>query len=442
MTRWEPSTRFWACELSMKGLLFTYLLTYGGAVLSLFNPFYGLLVYICFANLKPEDLWFWSVPAGNFSRIVAIAFLLGWIIHGCGNWDFGRAKPVVYALLAFWAWCIISAIFAPDSAAAWSYVEAKSKIFLPTIAGTTLLDSKEKVKQLAWAIALSQGYVAYDLNMTYFGGFNRMQFSGFGGMDNNSQAIAMVTGAGLSFFLGLTERRWGLRLLALASAALMVHTVMFAFSRGGMLALCVTAVISTYFICRQAKHLWALVLAAIVSVAMLGPEVTERFLSSFAEQEERDASAQSRVDMWIDCVDAMLKNPILGVGPAGWPAIATEYGWPPGKEAHTLWLQAGAELGIPGLFFLLSFYGICIFKLWRLWLNRNLAEPYYVEMGTMVIVSLLGFIVAAQFVSLVGLEIPYYVALVGIGTLILAGPEWGVDRVRSAESPSTNNGNQ
>ena len=28
----------------MKGLLFTFALTYGGAVISLFNPFYGLLI--------------------------------------------------------------------------------------------------------------------------------------------------------------------------------------------------------------------------------------------------------------------------------------------------------------------------------------------------------------------------------------------------------------
>ena len=46
----------------MKGLLFTYLLTYGGAVVSLFRPFHGLLIYICFAIIKPEALWYWSVP--------------------------------------------------------------------------------------------------------------------------------------------------------------------------------------------------------------------------------------------------------------------------------------------------------------------------------------------------------------------------------------------
>ena len=46
----------------MKGLIFTYLLTYGGAAVSLFRPFTGLLIYVCFAIIKPDAL---SVLVGS-----------------------------------------------------------------------------------------------------------------------------------------------------------------------------------------------------------------------------------------------------------------------------------------------------------------------------------------------------------------------------------------
>src|SRR5262249_25648756 len=82
-----------------KGLIFTYLLTYGGAAASLYRPFYGLLVYICFAIVRPEAMWYWAVPEGNYSRIVAIALLVGWALHGFGSWKLGRAKGVVVALI-------------------------------------------------------------------------------------------------------------------------------------------------------------------------------------------------------------------------------------------------------------------------------------------------------------------------------------------------------
>src|SRR5947207_9680144 len=79
----------------MKGLIFTCALIYGGAVTSLLRPFYGFLIYVTFATLRPKVLWFYSVPRGNYSRIVAVAFLLGWLLHGAGSWAFGKASAVV-----------------------------------------------------------------------------------------------------------------------------------------------------------------------------------------------------------------------------------------------------------------------------------------------------------------------------------------------------------
>src|SRR5579862_7203258 len=93
----------------MKGLLFTYLMTYGGAAAALFNPYFALLIYICFAIIKPEDLWYWSVPQGNYSRIVAIGMLAGWAIHGFGSWRFGRAGVIVAAAVAYLCWYGLSA---------------------------------------------------------------------------------------------------------------------------------------------------------------------------------------------------------------------------------------------------------------------------------------------------------------------------------------------
>ena len=58
-----------------KGLIFTYGMTAVGAVGGLVSPFFGLLVYVCFAIVRPDYMWFWSVPQGNYSRIIAVAML-------------------------------------------------------------------------------------------------------------------------------------------------------------------------------------------------------------------------------------------------------------------------------------------------------------------------------------------------------------------------------
>lgn len=405
----------------MKGLLFTYGLTYGGAVVSLFNPFVGLLIYICFAIMRPDFLWYWSVPfGGHYSRIVAVALLCGWALHGFGDWRLGRGRAIVAVLASFWVWSLISTVNAPDKAVALHFVESMFKIVLPFLVGITLIDSVQKLKQLAWVIVLSQGYVAYELNSSYYAGFNRVQQIGFGGMDNNSNAIAMVTCVGLAFFLGLQAQGWWRKALAFGLAVLMAHVVMFAFSRGGMLALIITGAAAFTLIPKQPKYYLVFALGVLLALRLAGGEVRGRFWTVFADPAVRDVSAQSRVDLWADAWDAMLKRPLLGLGPDHWPLVAQEYGWKAGKEAHSLWLQIGAELGFPGLLFLILFYGLCMARLWPL-TRRNYpaTDPWHQYGARMVIASLVGFAVAAQFVTLEGLEVPYYITLIGAGVLKL-----------------------
>ena len=80
----------------MKSLIFVYLLTYGGAAAALLNPLVGLYIYILFAILKPESLWSFSVPlGGHYSRIVAIAMLIGWAWQGFGNWNLRGCRRTI-----------------------------------------------------------------------------------------------------------------------------------------------------------------------------------------------------------------------------------------------------------------------------------------------------------------------------------------------------------
>src|SRR5262245_28339676 len=129
----------------MKGLLFTYVLTYGGAAASLFNPFIGLLVYICFAVLKPEQMWHWSVPEGNYSRIVALALLFSWAMRGCGTWQFGKATRSIVALLSFLGVAIFGSLVSAHPEVAWISIDALLKIVLPFLVGVTTMDSVAKL---------------------------------------------------------------------------------------------------------------------------------------------------------------------------------------------------------------------------------------------------------------------------------------------------------
>jgi probable O-glycosylation ligase (exosortase A-associated) len=407
----------------MKGLVFTYALTYGGAVFSLFNPQVGLLIYICFAIIKPESLWYWSVPQGNYSRIVAIALLIGWAARGFGRWEFGEARGIVTAFVGYWLWSALSITWSIDRGVAFASVESLTKILLPFLVGITTIDSVQKVKQVAWVIALSQGYVAFEMNMSYFSGYNRLQEEGFGGMDNNSNAIALVTCTGLAFFLGLdVPKLWG-KALAFAAAALMAHAILFSFSRGGMLALVVTGIVSFILLPKTWINLLVFAGGALAALQLAGAQVVARFGTSFAGEGHRDHSAESRLELWSACWDIMQKRP-WGIGADQFGFVVAQYGYRPGKLAHTLWLQVGAEVGFIGLGCLVLFYALCVVRLWPLARNKRATpDPWFPVAGRMVVASLIGFAVSAQFVSLKGLEVPFYVVLIGAAVLKLcSGP--------------------
>ena len=406
----------------MKGLLFTYLFTGGGSITGLFRPFYGFLVYVAFAIIKPEMMWPWAVPKGRYSFIIAMGMLLGWVWTKRASFNFGKSFGVAALLMAYLGWAWFDAFFPKNQIMSWDYVDRLARIAIPFMIALTCITSTKELKQLAWTIVLAQGYVAYELNSYYFSGYNVLRYDGFGGMDNNSAAIALVTGIGIAFFLGVHSVSLFERGTAFLFAALMGHAIMFSFSRGGMLGMVVTGIV-TFIVMPKRPRTYAMLVGAVCIAAwMAGPEVRERFMTTFVKDgEEREASAQSRVDLWTDCWDVMKKNPILGCGPNHWPLIASDYGWPHGKEAHSLWMQTGAEMGFVGLGLYLSFYLLCIFRLWVLtWKRSHVEDPWHKYTARMAVSGLSGFVVSAQFVSLETLEIPYYTALLGCGALKLA----------------------
>src|SRR5437870_10115152 len=147
----------------MFGFIFVSLLTYVGAAVALFYPFVGLLIYICFAILKPGEngTFHGSVATGNYSRTVAIGMLIGWAMQSFGSWNLGRARGIIIAIVFFLFWAVVSGLLAPNQTQAWDWIDVLWKIVLPVVVGITLIDSVAKLKALAWVIVLSLGYTAY-----------------------------------------------------------------------------------------------------------------------------------------------------------------------------------------------------------------------------------------------------------------------------------------
>jgi probable O-glycosylation ligase (exosortase A-associated) len=398
----------------MYGLILTYVITFAGALGALRYPLIGLYVYVGFAILRPRFIWGFAGDLSNISLIVGVAVLIGWAFQGFGSWRAGRGKPVVLAFLAFTAWFIFSAAQALDPTRSFNSLWELSKFVLPFFVGVTLMKGEKDWRPLLWTIVLAQGYVSLEQNINYvLKGYNTAA-EGFGGMDNNCFGVSLVTVLGPAMALALSSKTRSGRWLAAAAAAFILHTTLLTFSRGAMVGLVAVAITAFVMMPKRPKYIGAMVIALLLAIRFTGPQLAERYASAFASEQERDGSSQSRLDLWRDCLTVIEQYPLFGVGPANWPIVASSYGWPAGKSAHSVWMETAAETGVPGALALMLFFGLAGIKLWPI-ARARLTETnrYEVILAGGVVLSIVGFAVSGQFVSVPGLEVPYYIVMLG-----------------------------
>ncbi|MBR0239002.1 MAG: O-antigen ligase family protein [Thermoguttaceae bacterium] len=403
-----------------KGLIFTNLLTMVGIVFGILNPFVGLCIYICLAIINPTALWFFSVPEkffgiAGYSFLVGVSMLVGWFFAGFGKWNLGQKAGLIVLLLVFnFFWMYISSAANGVLAYGASHQLIQFvKLYLAFFLGITIIHNIQQLKALIWVIILSEGYVAYDLNNSYMEGFNRLTEIGFAGLDNNFFVLTMVINAVLAFYTGLFETKLWRKGLAFFIAALNAHVIFFSMSRGGMLSLLISGIAIVWFIPKKPSYVLFMIIALCAALYMAGPSVRDRFASTFVDAKERDESSQGRLTSWKNCLMVMRDNPVFGIGLRQWlPYTRTKHGMQ--IEAHSMWMQASAEQGIPGILSLLGAFGLTILNLIRISKERTpTSDPYLHIAAQMAICALIGFCIGAQFVSVFALEISYYTIMIG-----------------------------
>lgn len=150
--------------------------------------------------------------------------------------------------------------------------------------------------------------------------------------------------------LGHIWPRW-MRLFAWGVAGSAVTGIVGSSSRGALVGL---AAVATWQILKS-KH-WFRTLLATVAVAgmvyLIMPDEQKVRFQSMGE----DKTSVSRATYWHDGMEIMNDYPVLGVGYANWPEYySVHYGVR--ALPHNIFIQAGAELGYPGLIALFALIG-------------------------------------------------------------------------------------
>jgi probable O-glycosylation ligase (exosortase A-associated) len=434
----------------VKQTLFMVAVTLAGtAGVFVVGPSWGVTVYYFFAVLRPQFIWQWSLPTGvQWSQYVALATILavlsGWRGRGNAGSDDRRRRPTRAwspahtAVVLFGGWVVVCYLNAYNREYGYIVFIDYLKIFIMFVISSVVL---RRVSEL-WAIFLLTGvslaYISYEINFLYLvNGYLGIQKNGYGGLDNNGAGLMLAMGVPICLFTWEGSRsRW--RWVFLAMIPVCIHAVLMTYSRGAMLSIIVAwplmLVRSRY---RVRVGLGTVFFAALAIPVMAGPEIQKRFFT--IQDNEVDASAQSRRQSWAAAWAIAKDHPIFGVGIRNANLFSYQYGADEeGRTIHSQYLQIAADCGFVGLGLYLSIFLLVSASTWKarraaaLMRDREADRVRAIASG--IECALFTFCFGAIFLSLEVVELPYLLILLGAQ---LSGVYHAADRGRSTiEIPS------
>jgi probable O-glycosylation ligase (exosortase A-associated) len=388
------------------------------------SPFWGVSVYYLFAVLRPQYMWKWSLPEDvPWSYYVALA-TMGGVLLGLhrkdreadpGNAASFRLTAAHVWLGLFAVWVLLTAFTAQSFDASYPWMVEYLKIFIMFGVSVVVIRSPRQVWALFLIVALSLGYIAYEINYLYLiNNYLGIYHNGYGGLDNNGAGLMLAMGVPLSWFAfeGLRGKvRWFFGVLSLG----LIHAVLMTYSRGAMLSMIVVTPLMVLRSGYRAKLGLGLVVLGLVGIpAMAGKEIRARFMT--IEQHETDASANGRKAAWGAAWKMAKDYPLLGVGLRNANLLSRLYGADiEGRTIHSQYLQIVADNGFPGL----GLYLVLLFTTWRNTARVRQAMRDRTDCASHTIRSAAGglecslavFAFGSIFLSLEVFELPYLIIL-------------------------------
>lgn len=411
--------------------LLMVMLGVGALPIALYDAYLGLLAYAVFSFIRPAQSLTWAsdVATARFTFFVGIVLIFRSLMTPSPRFRL-RAPSVVF--LAFWAWMVVCTVFSTHRAESMEFLEKFSKIGIVALLLTGLVHQRWQLKWLVIVLALCPGFYAAKLGWYFLSG--QAQYTHHGGpegLDSNDIALFIAMGFPLLIFGAAEIRRTWLRWGMVVLAFMCIPAVIVGESRGGMLALAASILITVWRRVGWLRTVAILAILAPIAFMMVPAETMARY-KTLGDDPSADISAQGRLWAWQVSREMAKANPVVGIGMSQKTYIA-EYpqyqieplDWP--HVAHSVWFSALAGMGYPGL---VLFVLLILATLWTTRRVRHMARDalgdeggWAVSYATGVETAVIAFAIAGSFLSQVGFEFIYAIMMLSVPLLALLQEE-------------------
>ena len=418
--------------MPLRDLLVTAIVI-GSLPVILYRPVIGVLVWSWIGYMNPHRLTWGFAYDLPLAQVIALATLAG-IAFTAGR---NRAIPrdgLVYILIAFNLWMVVTTLFAIYPDEAWIKLEKVLKIQVMTFITLMLVKEWRYLHALVWVIVISLGF--YGVKGGIFTLLSGGQYSVLGPPGtffegNTTVALALLMTLPLMRYLRLESRNRWVRLGLLASMGLTAIAILGTYSRGALLGAIAMGMYWVWKTPHRGRFVVGGLFVAMVAIPLFPQQWYERMET--VQNYEEDQSAMGRIHAWRFTLALVAAKPITGGGFEPYtretydlfaPEVSRQAPRPQGP--HSIYFKPLGEHGWPGL---LLFLGTGLFAFRRcariIRETRDREELRWAgNLAATIQVSLVGFAASGAFLGMTYFDLYYHLLalLVVIPVIIQAQP--------------------
>jgi O-antigen ligase len=399
-------------------------------IMAFTSRFMGAVAYWWFSIFRPQD-WVWGDISGLRLSLIALAlFVIPCLIQGLRP----KANDLIAKLIILWLFLAVLAEFTTSCnhiGFRGGQLQTMVILIFAVLLTIRVIDTPRKFYLIVVVIGGSIAFHAGKAGLQSLAGMGGSFYgaASMQGLFSGSNSFAFGSAVLLFYNLFLIRMAYdkkaiqylpkkfqsefflkGIKYVGPIVCLGIIYNVIALFSRGSALAMFIGLLI--WFVLSKLvkiQHILGLTLFASLILTTVGlPDgYAERLESSFAEKEDRDASAASRPHFWGIAYDMAADHP-LGVGPGCYNSFYPRYDVTNGlygfyRTVHSAHFEVLAEIGFLGTLVWLLLFIIAVKRLLKIRKEAKKdiygdgSNNFYFSAANMLIVSNITFFIGAAF---------------------------------------------
>jgi O-antigen ligase len=321
----------------------------------------GLMAFTAVLLVRPQDQLS-GLTSLHIAEICAMIGIGPMLLHRFARrLPVFRVTPETSGLVLFGAVMIATVPFSIWPGGAFGvFTDSYLKMLVIFVLMMNTLTTPKRLERLTWLILLCIGYVAARGVFDYARGVNLVEGNRLAGAvggifgNPNDLALNMVTFLPLAVVIALAPRHSVLRRgMAAIIVVLMLATIVYTKSRGGVLGLVVMLMVLLLLAGKIRRGFGVVALIAVVTaMPFLPSSFVDRIATIFdekADRQEFSGSREARLTLMREGIATFKERPLTGVGAGQFPNHDPTGRKQPWRQTHNTPIQIAAELGIVGL---------------------------------------------------------------------------------------------